>query len=162
MQTTTAANMSEKNTQMSLPRLSSDAEAQSDHSLHDEKISMDEVVYPEGGFMGWCAVAGSWFTSTSSSSCRYNAAHSSVLHIWPRRGVWCLPSGLTGLHGAFADDQSYYKYHLFPDQSSSTISWIGSIQLFFQFSMGAISGPLYDKGYFRALTLGGSTIFIVR
>lgn len=57
--------------------------------------------------------------------------------------------------------QSYYQFEGYPNESASAISWVGSIQLFLQFSMGAIAGPLYDKGYFRHLLSAGSVIYIV-
>lgn len=57
--------------------------------------------------------------------------------------------------------QSYYQFEGYPNESASNISWIGSVQLFFQFSLGAVSGPLYDKGYFRHLIIVGSIIYVV-
>jgi len=32
-----------------------------------------------------------------------------------------------------------------PEVSESTISWIGSLQVFFMFAAGLISGPLADR-----------------
>lgn len=82
------------------------------------------------------------------------------------------PPGLTLTHPAvfctfgyantFGVFQSYYQLTAFPDHPPSDISWIGSVQLFLQFSMGAIAAPLYDKGYFRHLIAVGSVLYIVR
>ena len=67
--------------------------------------------------------------------------------------------GYANTFGAF---QSYYQLYAFPHKSASDISWIGSVQLFFQFSLGAVAGPLYDKGYFRHLMVTGSVLYMVR
>lgn len=55
--------------------------------------------------------------------------------------------------------QSYYQLNQLSNETESNISWIGSIQLWLQFSMGAVAGPLFDKGYFRHLLLVGSIIY---
>lgn len=66
-----------------------------------------------------------------------------------------------GYANTFGVFQAYYQFHGYPSESSSTIAWIGSIQLFLQFSMGAVAGPMYDKGHFRLLVTVGSIIYIV-
>lgn len=57
--------------------------------------------------------------------------------------------------------QSYYQFQGYPNETASTISWVGSVQLFFQFALGAVSGPLYDRGYFYYLFAAGSVIYII-
>jgi hypothetical protein len=66
-----------------------------------------------------------------------------------------------GMSNTFGVFQSYYQFTGFPSESASTISWIGSVQLFLQFFLGSVAGPLYDRGYFRALVYVGSVIYIV-
>jgi hypothetical protein len=66
-----------------------------------------------------------------------------------------------GLDPDSADKQAYYQSDGYPQQGASAISWIGSLQLFLQFSVGAFAGPLYDRGYFRWLILAGSILLIV-
>jgi MFS family permease len=44
--------------------------------------------------------------------------------------------------------------------SSSTISWIGSVQSSLLLILGLITGPLYDAGYFRVLLSTGSFLVI--
>ena len=46
---------------------------------------------------------------------------------------------------SFSIYQSYYKDNFLSDKSESDISWIGSLQAFFLFLFGAISGPLADR-----------------
>ena len=67
-----------------------------------------------------------------------------------------------GYANTFGIFQSYYQLEAFPNQSASDISWVGSIQLFLQFSLGAVTGPLYDKGYFRAIVGAGIILYIIR
>lgn len=50
---------------------------------------------------------------------------------------------------------------LLSTSSSSSISWIGSIQAFLLLFVGAITGPLYDAGYARHLTIIGSFFLIL-
>lgn len=69
--------------------------------------------------------------------------------------------GDVGLDPDPADIQAYYQSDGYPQQGASAISWIGSLQLFLQFSVGAFAGPLYDRGYFRWLILAGSVLLIV-
>lgn len=45
--------------------------------------------------------------------------------------------------------------------SSSNISWIGGLQLFLQFFLGAPSGIAFDFGYFRQLTIAGTIFYLV-
>ncbi|KAM0259094.1 hypothetical protein ACHAQJ_003465 [Trichoderma viride] len=52
--------------------------------------------------------------------------------------------GVANGYGVF---QEYYTQTLGKPQSS--ISWIGSVQVFFLFSVGVIAGRLTDAGYFR-------------
>lgn len=41
--------------------------------------------------------------------------------------------------------QEYYETHQLQDQSSSSIAWIGSLQLFFLFGGSLVGGPLFDR-----------------
>ena len=59
--------------------------------------------------------------------------------------------------GAF---QTFYEENLLSDQTSSNISWVGSLQAFLLMFVGAISGPIFDAGYLRAL-LGAGTFLTV-
>jgi len=66
-----------------------------------------------------------------------------------------------GYLNTFGAYQSYYHSTHYPTQSSSIISWIGSVQLFLQLALGPLAGALYDRGYFRHLLCVGSVIYIV-
>lgn len=56
--------------------------------------------------------------------------------------------------------QTYYETGKLFTETSSNISWIGSIQALLVNVGGLISGPLYDRGYLRTLICVG-TFFIV-
>lgn len=73
---------------------------------------------PDGGFHAWLQVAMGWII---------------IFTTW-------------GYVNSFGSFQAYYTETL--DQDASTISWIGSIQVFLTFFIGAFSGRLLDAGLF--------------
>ncbi|KAH8195337.1 hypothetical protein TruAng_010505 [Truncatella angustata] len=64
--------------------------------------------------------------------------------------------GVANGYGVF---QSYYTSVL--GQSGSSVSWIGSIQVFFLFSVGVIAGRLTDAGHFRLTFTAGVLLQLV-
>lgn len=82
---------------------------------------------PNGGIVAWSQVVGAFFLFFSS---------------------W----GVVNTFGAF---QTYYERTLIPSYSSSSISWIGSVQGFLLFLFGGVTGPIFDKGYLHTLILIG-------
>lgn len=64
-----------------------------------------------------------------------------------------------GLVNTFGVYQTYYETDLLKTSSSSDISWIGSLQGCLLLLGGLVSGPLFDAGYFHALTATG--LFLV-
>ena len=56
----------------------------------------------------------------------------------------------------FGDYQTYYESGKLFSATSSDISWIGSIQSLVVFIVGAVAGPIYDRGYLRTLLLVGT------
>lgn len=80
---------------------------------------------PDGGWLAW--------------------THVLLMHI-----VFFNTWGVANGYGVF---QNYYTQVL--GQSESAASWIGSTQVFFLFSVGAITGRLADAGYFRITFLLG-------
>lgn len=61
---------------------------------------------------------------------------------------------------AFGVFQSYYQTDLIPTNSSSSITWIGTVQGFLLFLVGVIVGPIFDKGYLRSLVAIGSFLVV--
>ncbi|KAL1586262.1 hypothetical protein WHR41_05500 [Cladosporium halotolerans] len=81
---------------------------------------------PDGGFQAWLQVAMGWLI---------------IFVTW-------------GYVNSFGSFQAYYTQTL--PEDASTISWIGSIQVFLTFFIGAFSGRLLDAGLFvPTLFVGG-------
>jgi glutamate decarboxylase len=66
-----------------------------------------------------------------------------------------------GMSNTFGVFQSYYQFSGYPNQTASTISCVGSVQLFLLFFIGSVAGRLYDKGHFRSLIYVGTVINVV-
>lgn len=88
---------------------------------------------PDGGLQAWLQVVGSWVCLVAT---------------------W----GLVNTYGVF---QTYYETTLLTNSSSSSISWIGSLQGCLLMLVGVIAGPLYDAGYFRHLLIGGLFLIVL-
>ncbi|KAF4456889.1 hypothetical protein F53441_1100 [Fusarium austroafricanum] len=82
--------------------------------------------------------------------------HRSVLIVLSSHFVVMNTSGFTNSFGAL---QSYFIDTF--NEPSSTVSWIGSMQIFLYFFIGIFSGRLMDAGYFRVTFLTGSLSSII-
>ncbi|KAJ4349884.1 uncharacterized protein N0V89_008503 [Didymosphaeria variabile] len=65
-----------------------------------------------------------------------------------------------GIINTFGSYQAYYETDLLTSSTPSAISWVGSIQAFLLLVVGMICGPLYDRGHFRLLLIGGSFLLV--
>lgn len=63
-----------------------------------------------------------------------------------------------GVINSFGVFQSYYVESL--HRSPSDISWIGSVEIFLLFFIGAATGRLTDAGFFRPLFLTGAVLIV--
>ena len=68
---------------------------------------------------------------------------------------------LRGLTNSFGVFQSIYTVDLLSSYSPSDIAWIGSVQTFLLLFVGALTGPIFDKGYFRSLLIVGSALVVL-
>ncbi|GAA94859.1 uncharacterized protein L969DRAFT_26521 [Mixia osmundae IAM 14324] len=73
-------------------------------------------------------------------------------------GAWVVLFCTFGYVNAFGVYQQFYSAG-YLHESNSSISWVGTVQLFFMFSCGMVVGKLFDEGYFRALTICGSVLY---
>ncbi|KAF7595551.1 hypothetical protein BBP40_005586 [Aspergillus hancockii] len=73
---------------------------------------------------------------------------------------FCVFMNSWGLITTFGAFQEYYRTVLLRGESSSSISWIGSIQATLIVMVGMVTGPLVDSGYLRVLILGGSFLIV--
>lgn len=65
-----------------------------------------------------------------------------------------------GVLNTFGVFQTYYESGALFTESSSNISWIGSVQSYCLLLVGLIAGPIYDRGYLRALLGVGSCLIV--
>ncbi|KAF3761229.1 MFS general substrate transporter [Cryphonectria parasitica EP155] len=87
---------------------------------------------PNGGLEAWLQVAGAF-----------------VLYF----NTW----GLLTSFGAF---EEYYASDLLSSHTSFEISTIGSLQSFLMVFLGVVTGPLFDMGYFKHLSVIGSLLIV--
>lgn len=71
-------------------------------------------------------------------------------------GSWAMVFNTWGTIITFGDYQAYYERGTLFTESSANISWIGSIQSLMVFVVGAVIGPLYDRGHLKLLLLAGT------
>ncbi|KAL3463633.1 putative monocarboxylate transporter [Aspergillus heterothallicus] len=65
-----------------------------------------------------------------------------------------------GYINTFGIFQSYYSEAFLSSKSASAISWIGSLQAFFLFLLGAVSGPMSDRLGVKAVIIPASITLI--
>lgn len=97
-----------------------------------EKTTSDCVPPPPDG--GWFA----WMQALM--------AHLAIINTW-------------GTINSFGIFQTFYATML--SEQNSSISWIGSMQVFFLFVGGVFTGRLTDAGYFRPIFAAGSALVVV-
>ncbi|KAI7083472.1 MFS general substrate transporter [Hortaea werneckii] len=73
-------------------------------------------------------------------------------------GSFLVFANLWGLPFAYGSFQTFYQLDYIPEKSASTISWVGTIATFLLIVIGIFSGPLFDRGYFRAMLLTGAFV----
>ncbi|KAL4963503.1 major facilitator superfamily protein [Aspergillus stella-maris] len=99
---------------------------------HLSGLSRQDVDPPNGGTCAWLQVLGSFFL---------------FFNTW----------GIINSYGVF---ETFYNQTLLRDTSSSTISWIGSVQSFLIMFLGVLTGPLYDAGWMLPLLYTGSFLVV--
>ncbi|KAF2019536.1 putative monocarboxylate permease [Aaosphaeria arxii CBS 175.79] len=120
-----------------------DAEIEDDQQYAGDEQGLNKVVsrksvrdtssIPNGGLVAWLQVLGAFFL---------------LFNTW-------------GIVNTFGSYQTYYNTVLLVDSNASAVSWIGSIQGFLLMMVGALSGPIYDAGYFRTLLISGSLLLVI-
>ncbi|KAI9835599.1 MAG: hypothetical protein M1819_002050 [Sarea resinae] len=124
-------NSSERNSR----RISSSSSTKSDIQTAPEEVTEEKPPthdIPNGGLQAWLQVVGAFFF---------------FFNTW----------GIVNSFGVF---QAFYESDLLKTSTESNISWIGSIQAFLLQLVGAVTGPIYDAGYFRELSIVGSFLVV--
>ncbi|CAO1617820.1 unnamed protein product [Sympodiomycopsis kandeliae] len=88
--------------------------------------------FPDGGLRAWLVVSGSFWSM-----------------------FWSI-----GYVNSFGVLEAYYLETMLPEYSSSAIAWISSLQYFFVFFMGIITGRLFDAGLFKVVMGFGILLFV--
>ncbi|CRL20220.1 Major facilitator superfamily, general substrate transporter [Penicillium camemberti] len=105
----------------------------SENGTHKEVIpEWKKSKAPDGGLAAWSVVLGSWCV------------------------LFCTFGWINSV-GVF---QNYYESTLLSQYSASTIAWIPSLQIFFMYAMGPVSGHLYDNYGPRYSVLFGSLLHV--
>ncbi|KPI44807.1 putative transporter MCH4 [Cyphellophora attinorum] len=119
--------------------VASEEEKEADRQSSLEENMHNPIAYwasygppPDGGLQAWLQVL---------------AGFSIFFNTW----------GLIATYGVF---QSYYLTLPTLPGSSSTIAWIGSLYSFTTFFACFITGPIFDRGYLRALLLTGTFLLV--
>ncbi|ESK91817.1 MFS general substrate transporter [Moniliophthora roreri MCA 2997] len=86
----------------------------------------------DGGVRAWSTVAGSWF----------------------------LLFGTLGYLYSYGVYQDYYTRFYLLSSNTSSISWMGSVQLALPYLLGIPMGKLFDAGYIHSVLAAGSTLFV--
>ena len=66
--------------------------------------------------------------------------------------------GIVNTYGVY---QTFYQTNFLSSESESNISWIGSIQAFLLFIVGAVAGPVFDAGYLKSLIWTGAILSVL-
>ncbi|KIM41326.1 hypothetical protein M413DRAFT_146525 [Hebeloma cylindrosporum] len=109
---------------------------ESEKAKREEKVSAEEIQppledeFPDGGRQAWLAVLGSFIFQFVTF----------------------------GYINSFGVYQDYYARQYLTGSSPSDIGWIGGVQIFLNFSLGIITGPAFDRGYFYHLIISGTVL----
>jgi MFS family permease len=104
----------------------------SNHTSAPSSIPSSPSPPPNGGTTAWLHALGSFFL---------------LFNTW-------------GILNAFGVYQTYYESGALFTESSSNISWIGSIQAFMLLMTGVFAGPVYDRGYLKTLLVMGAFLVV--
>ena len=66
-----------------------------------------------------------------------------------------------GIASSFGVYQAHYQQDTLKNHSSSTISWIGTTQIFLLGVIGVIAGPMHDRGHARLLLCIGCSMVVI-
>lgn len=101
---------------------------------------------PDGGLVAWTQCAGSFFLFFNGFG---------IINTFGmfRDGAFTRRPQAKTVVGVF---QTYYEQVGLRTESSSNISWIGSLQACLLIGVGAFTGPLFDQGYLRSFLFSGT------
>ncbi|EEA19317.1 monocarboxylate permease, putative [Talaromyces marneffei ATCC 18224] len=71
-------------------------------------------------------------------------------------GAFLVYTATWGLLSAYGSYEKYYETTLMSSTPSTTISWVGTLQVVIVILGGIITGPIFDRGYIRELLFIGT------
>ncbi|KAJ7214882.1 major facilitator superfamily domain-containing protein [Mycena pura] len=104
-------------------------------------------IFPEGGLQAWATVAGAFLIQF----CGFGYASSFGVYEDFCKQEYLTQSSLSAI-------SSVTVLWIEVTSNNSMHRWIGSVGTFIVMSGGLVSGPLYDRGYFYHLVIGGSLL----
>jgi len=113
-------------------KLTSTSSEASSPTLENPQQLTTAMEFPDGGLVAWLQVVGAFFY---------------IFNSW----------GLINSYGAF---ETIYQTEVLKGNSPSAIAWIGSTQAFILLVIGSITGPVFDRGYFRIQVIPGSILIV--
>jgi len=132
-----------------------DSDSSVDPGAEEEGPTPANDAIPDGGTAAWLAVLGAWCVSFCSYGWINSMSLPSSLFISPPVIVVYTnpPKGI----GTF---QEYYQSGPLHSYTTSQISWIPSLQIFFMSVLGPLIGAVYDRHGMRLLLLVGSLLHV--
>ena len=97
------------------------------------------------------------FEESTTASPHLNCAKTACLQVL---ASFLINMNVYGLVNAFGVFQNFYETNYLSADTSSAISWIGTVQGALVLLVGAMAGPVFDKGYFL-ITLKVVSIVLV-
>ncbi|KZT34255.1 MFS general substrate transporter [Sistotremastrum suecicum HHB10207 ss-3] len=74
--------------------------------------------------------------------------------------AWCVQFVTGGHVNAFGVYEAFYKEVYLSNESTFTISWIGSVPIVCLVGFGVLAGAMFDRGYYRHVLIGASALYI--
>ncbi|KAL6915278.1 hypothetical protein FSST1_006773 [Fusarium sambucinum] len=75
-------------------------------------------------------------------------------------GAFLIYTATWGLLSAYGSYEKYYETVMLTSTPSTNIAWVGTLQGVILILGGVVTGPIFDRGYFRELLIIGSLITV--
>jgi MFS family permease len=76
-------------------------------------------------------------------------------------GAFLIYTATWGLLSAYGSYEKYYETIMLTSTSSTNIAWVGTLQGVILILGGVVTGPIFDRGYFRELLIIGTIITVL-
>ncbi|KAF5006895.1 hypothetical protein FDECE_6754 [Fusarium decemcellulare] len=76
-------------------------------------------------------------------------------------GAFLIYTATWGLLSAYGSYEKYYETAMLASTPSTTIAWVGTLQGVILIMGGVVTGPIFDRGYFRELLIIGTIVTVL-